>query len=76
MKPISHSQFGFFTLRAVAGLSLCVTGLALAVFAFQQPAERDGRAHENPLRDLPTLGENPQEEGTDLSRLEQYWSDR
>jgi hypothetical protein len=50
-------------------------GLALAVFAFQRPAEQDRQA-ENLQRDLPTLGENPQGEGADLGLLEQYWSDR
>ena len=60
----------------MAGLSLCVTGLALAVFAFPRPAERDRPAAENPARDIPTLGENPQEEAADLGLLEQYWSNR
>ena len=71
----SHAQFGFFTLRMLVALSLCMAGLALAVFAFHLPAERAGEA-ENPPRDIPTLGENPQEEASDLGRLEQFWSDR
>src|SRR5437773_9712266 len=75
MKIKPHSQFGLFTLRALVGLSLCMAGLALAVFAFEQPAER-ARQAESPPRDLPTLGANPQEETSDLGRLEQYWSDR
>jgi len=75
MKMKSHAQFGFFTLRMLVALSLCMAGLALAVFAFHLPAERAGEA-ENPPRDIPTLGENPQEEASDLGRLEQFWSDR
>ena len=75
MKIKSHAQFGFFILRMLVALSLCMAGLALAVFAFHLPAERAGEA-ENPPRDIPTLGENPQEEASDLGRLEQFWSDR
>jgi len=75
MKIQSHTQFGFFTLRSLLGLSLCLTGLALAGLAFNQPGKQ-ARQDESPQRDLPTLGENPQEESSDLNRLEQYWNDR
>jgi hypothetical protein len=50
-------------------------GLVIALFAFQLPAERNQRAEET-QRDIPTLGEDPQEEAADLGLLEQYWSDR
>jgi hypothetical protein len=56
-------------------LSLCLAGLTLAVFAFDQPAER-ARQAESPQRDMPTLRENTQREAADLGQLEQYWSDR
>ena len=75
MKFQSHSQFGFFTLRALVGLSLCLAGLALGGFALDQVA-RHTRQDKSPERDLPTLSENPQEESSDLNRLEQYWNDR
>jgi hypothetical protein len=74
MKTKSNSQFGFFTLRSLAGLDLMCDGLVLTVVAFQLPAERSRRA--DIQRDLPTLGEDPQREAADLSLLEQYWSDR
>ena len=75
MKIKSHTQFGFFNLRLVVALSLCMAGLALAVVAFHPPAEPTREA-ENPPRDIPTLGESPQKEASDLGRLEQFWSDR
>ncbi len=52
-----------------------MTGLALAVFAFDQPARQVEQA-ESPQRDMPTLRENIRQEAADLGQLEQYWSDR
>lgn len=72
MKIKSHSKFGFLELRSLIGLFLCMAGLALAVFAFDQPAEHAGQ----PQRDMPTLRDNTQREAADLGQLEQYWSDR
>jgi len=50
-------------------------GLSLAVFAFQLPNGGNTET-DNLLRNLPTLGENPHQEGADLGSLEQYWTDR
>ena len=48
MKIKSQAQFGFFTLRLLVALSLCLAGLALAVFAFHLPAEPAGEAEDPP----------------------------
>jgi hypothetical protein len=75
MKIKSRSKFGFLELRPLIGLGLCMAGLALAVFAFNQPAERAGQP-QSPQRDMPTLRDNTEREAADLGQLEQYWNDR
>jgi hypothetical protein len=75
MKIKSRSKFGFLELRLLIGLGLCMAGLALAVFAFNQPAERAGQP-QSPQRDMPTLRDNTEREAADLGQLEQYWNDR
>ena len=53
-----------------------MTGLALAVFAFQLPAERDGRSREPAARHSDAREKTRKRKASDLGRLEQYWSDR
>ncbi|MGH8093678.1 MAG: hypothetical protein ACREIF_09425 [Chthoniobacterales bacterium] len=75
MKTNPHSKSAFLRLRSLVGFSLCLAGLALTVFAFEQPARHTEQA-DGPQRDMPTLRQNIQVEAADLSQLEQYWSDR
>src|SRR5206468_2809730 len=74
MKIKLRSKFGFLELRSLIGLGLCMAGLALAVFAFDQPTERAAQP-QSPQRDMPTLRDNTQREAPDLSQLDQDWSD-
>ena len=64
---------GFINLRALLALFLCFTGVALAIFAGRDVAER--RASE-PERYMPVPGSKPESEAAGLAQLEQYWHDR
>src|ERR1017187_10271295 len=75
MKRKSASKSAFFNPRALIGFGLCSVGVALVVFALipsPKPVARDNRL----ARDMPTFGEDPENEAIDLGRLEQFWSDR
>ena len=66
-------QHGFINLRALLGLTLGLSGVALAIFAgkdgaLQRPSE--------PERYMPVPGGDSREEAANLGRLEQYWHDR
>ena len=75
MNRKSASKSAFFNPRALIGFGLCSVGVALVVFALipsTNPLVRDNRL----ARDMPTFGEDPENEAIDLGRLEQFWSDR
>src|SRR5215467_10180008 len=66
-------QHGFINLRALLGLTLGLSGVALAIFAgkdgtLQRPSE--------PERYMPIPGGDSREEAANLGQLEQYWRDR
>src|SRR5215467_7885250 len=66
-------QHGFINLRALLGLTLGLSGVALAIFAgkdgtLQRPSE--------PERYMPVPGGDSRDEAANLGRLEQYWHDR
>jgi hypothetical protein len=64
---------GFVNLRTLLGLTLGLSGIALAIFAGKDAAVP--RASQ-PERYLPVPGPGSQSEATGLARLEQYWHDR
>src|SRR6266403_2910367 len=68
-----RSQSGFINLRMLLGLTLGLSGVALAILA-----GRDGalRRDSQPARYMPVPGDSSQEEAIGLSQLEQYWHDR
>src|SRR5436190_3630243 len=74
-KPVRRSlgEGGFFNLRALLGLTLCLFGLALAIFAGRSGALN--RASQ-PDRYMPVPGASSQDEAARLAELEQYWQDR
>src|SRR5947208_4146312 len=74
-KPIRRSlgEGGFFNLRALLGLTLCLFGVALAIFAAREAALRPGS---EPDRYMPVPGGRSQSEAAGLEQLEQYWHDR
>jgi hypothetical protein len=59
-------EAGFFNLRALLGLTLCLLGLALAIPALRPAADQ-------PPRHMPVPGAKPRE---NLVQLEQYWHNR
>ena len=66
-------QHGFINLRALLGLTLGLSGVALAIFAgkdgaLQRPSE--------PERYMPVPGGDSRDEAANLGQLEQYWHDR
>src|SRR6266487_2132940 len=69
----SFTEGGFINLRTLLGLTLCFSGVALAIFA-----GRDGalRRASQPERYMPVPGARLQEEAIGLAQLEQYWHDR
>ncbi len=74
MKNHSRSRSAFFNLRLLAGLSLSVLGLLLALTALRpQPGSPSS---ERPERDMPTFGEDLTDEARNLNQLEQFWNDR
>jgi hypothetical protein len=75
MKRKSASKSAFFNARALVGFALCCLGGVLVVFALIPSTNPVARAN-HPERDMPTFGEDPENEAIDLGRLEQYWSDR
>src|SRR5207249_6025349 len=74
-KPIRRSlgEGGFFNLRALLGLTLCLFGVALAIFAAREAALRPAS---EPDRYMPVAGARSQSEAAGLEQLEQYWHDR
>src|ERR1700730_15793135 len=73
----SNSKSAFFYFRALTALALCVAGGTLAVVALKSSGSSpDQPAADERMRDMPTLGESPQNEHRDLERLEQFWNDR
>jgi len=64
---------GFINFRAVLGLTLGLSGIALAIFAGRDIAVP--RAPE-PERYMPAPGAKGESEAVGLARLEQYWHDR
>ena len=64
---------GFINLRMVLGLTLALSGIALAIFAGKDVAVP--RASE-PERYMPVPGAKGQSESAALEQLEQYWHDR
>src|SRR5437870_10454201 len=69
----SLGEGGFFNLRALLGLTLCLFGLALAIFA-----GRDGalRRASQPERYVALPGSSLQSEAARLAQMEQYGHDR
>src|SRR5438132_13599077 len=74
-KPIRRSlgEGGFFNLRALLGLTLCLFGVALAIFAAREAALRPAQ---EPERYMPVPAAGSQSEAAGLEQLEQYWNDR
>ena len=74
-KPVRRSlgEGGFFNLRALLGLTLCLFGVALAIFAGKDAALRPAP---EPDRDMPVPGNSSQSESARLEQLEQFWHDR
>src|SRR2546429_868285 len=69
----SLREGGFFNIRTLLGLTLCLSGIALAIFAGKEAAVP--RASE-PERYMPVPGTGSQSEAAGLAQLEQYWHDR
>jgi hypothetical protein len=70
---VAQSQGGFFNLRALLGLTLLLSGVALAILAGKdgappRPSERE--------RYMPVPGGNSGNEAASLQEMEQYWRDR
>src|SRR6266516_2729591 len=74
-KPVRRSlgEGGFFNLRALLGLTLCLFGVALAIFAGREAALRPAPEPEL-YRAVP--GSSSESEAAGLEQLEQYWHDR
>src|SRR5436309_4808297 len=68
-----YREGGFFNLRALLGLTLCLFGVALAIFAAREAALRPAP---EPDRYMPVPGGSSQSEAAGLEQLEQYWHDR
>src|SRR4029453_2736040 len=66
-------QHGFINLRALLGLTLGLSGVALAIFA-----GKDGALQRSPEpeRYMPVPGGDSRDEAANLGQLEQYWRDR
>ena len=69
----SPDEGGFVNLRMLLGLTLALSGIALAIFAGKEAAVP--RASE-PERYMPVPGDGSQGEAAGLAQLEQYWHDR
>src|SRR6266478_4690326 len=68
-----YREGGFFNLRALLGLTLCLFGVALAIFAAREAALRPAS---EPDRYMPVPGAGSHSEAAGLEQLEQYWHDR
>ena len=75
-RQTSRSTSAFFNIRALSALALCLVGAALAIYAMRPTQLPVAATGEQRMRDMPTLGESPQNEHKDLDRLEQFWNDR
>src|SRR6267154_5475017 len=69
----SLGEGGFFNLRALLGLTLCLSGVALAILAERGAAPRPAPEAD---RYMPVPGGSSQSESARLAELEQYWHDR
>src|SRR6267143_1065244 len=69
----SLGEGGFFNLRALLGLTLCLFGVALAIFAAREAAVRPAS---EPERYMPVPGAGSHSEADGLAELEQYWHNR
>ena len=69
----SPGEGGFVNLRMLLGLTLGLSGIALAIFAGKEAAVP--RASE-PERYMPVPGAGSHSEADGLAQLEQYWHDR
>src|ERR1051325_493384 len=67
------SQTGFINLRTLLGLTLGLSGVALAIFAGKDAALP--RSSE-PERYMPVPGGDSRDEAASLREMEQYWRDR
>src|SRR5438034_10243440 len=74
-KPVRRSlgEGGFFNLRALLGLTLCLFGVALAIFAGREASRRPAA---EPDRYMPAPGGSSRSEAAGLEQLEQYWQNR
>src|SRR5438094_3083063 len=74
-KPVRRSlgEGGFFNLRALLGLTLCLFGVALAIFAGREASRRPAA---EPDRYMPAPGGSYHSEAARLEQLEQFWHDR
>jgi len=70
---VAQSHGGFFNLRALLGLTLVLSGVALAILAGKDGALRQPS---QPERYMPVPGGNSRDEAVGLQELEQYWRDR
>ena len=71
--PTRLSESGFVNLRALLGLTLVLSGVALAIFAGKDGALR---RPSQPERYMPVPGGDLRDESASLGQLEQYWRDR
>src|SRR6266849_8493286 len=69
----SLGKGGFFNLRALLGLTLCLSGVALAILAERGAAPRPAPEAD---RYMPVPGGSSQSESAGLAQLKQYWHNR
>lgn len=69
---VSQRQGGFFNLRGLLGLTLVLSGVALAIIAGKEGARRSSE----PERYMPVPGSDSRDESASLGELDQYWRDR
>src|SRR5438046_8018646 len=67
------AEGGFFNIRTLLGLTLCFSGLALAIIAGRDNALR---SVSKPDRYMPVPGADGRDEAARLAELEQYWQAR
>src|SRR5437773_3783799 len=70
---VAQSKGGFFNLRALLGLTLVLSGVALAILADKDAALR---RPSGPERYMPVPGSDTRGEASGLAELEQYWHNR
>ena len=75
MKIQSHLKSGFFYLRVLFGLGLCIAGLALTVFAFQKASDYN-QENRDPGAGSPNPAGQPPARICRSQPLEQFWNDR